>query len=120
MERQEGGYDMIYYLLVVFNVFAASCCQMMLKQGARKGYSPLWRQYLNPWVITGYVVLGLTMVLNIFCMSHGVQVKEVGIIESLAYLFVPILSFFCFRERITWMKVGAIATILLGITIFFM
>ena len=85
---------MIYYLLVVFNVFAASCCQMMLKQGARKGYSPLWRQYLNPWVITGYVVLGLTMVLNIFCMSHGVQVKEV--------------------------KVGAIATILLGITIFFM
>ena len=110
---------MIYYLLVIFNVFAASCCQMMLKQGARKHYAPWWRQYLNPWVVTGYLVLGLTMMLNIFCMSHGVQIKEVGIIEALAYLFVPLLSYFCFQERITWMKVCAIMAILLGITIFF-
>lgn len=110
---------MNYYLLVAFSVFVASCCQMMLKQGARKSYTPWWRQYLNPWVVTGYVVLGLTMMLNIFCMSHGVQIKAVGIIEALAYLFVPFLSYICFHERITWMKVSAIATILMGITIFF-
>ena len=110
---------MNYYLLVAFSVFVASCCQMMLKQGARKSYTPWWRQYLNPWVVTGYVVLGLTMMLNIFCMSHGVQIKAVGIIEALAYLFVPFLSYFCFHERITWVKVCAIATILMGITIFF-
>lgn len=108
-----------YYLLVVFNVFAASCCQMMLKQGARKNYTPWWKQYLNPWVVMGYILLGLTMIMNIFCMSRGVQIKEVGIIEALAYLFVPLLSYICFHERITWMKVCAIVTILLGITIFF-
>ena len=109
----------MYYFLVILNVFVASCCQMMLKQGALKKYVPWWKQYLNPWVISGYAILGVTMILNILCMSHGVQVKEVGIIESLAYLFVPILSFFCFREKISWMKICAIATILLGITIFF-
>lgn len=110
---------MNYYILVAFSVFIASCCQMMLKQGTRKNYAPWWRQYLNPWVITSYGLLGLTMILNIFCMSHGVQIKAVGIIEALAYMFVPFLSYFCFHERITWMKVCAIATILLGITIFF-
>jgi drug/metabolite transporter (DMT)-like permease len=110
---------MNYYLLVVFNVFVASCSQMLLKQGALKEYTPWWRQYFNPWVIAGYGVLGVTLIGNIFCMSNGVQVKEISIIEALAYLFVPILSFFCFHEKISWLKVCAIATILFGITIFF-
>ena len=77
MERQKGGFDMIYYLLVVFNVFAASCCQMMLKQGARKGYSPLWRQYLNPWVIGGYAIMGCTLLLNVFCMSTDTIINDI-------------------------------------------
>lgn len=109
----------MFYILVVFCVFAASCSQILLKQGARKNYTSFCRQYLNPWVITGYGVLGLTMILNIFCMSHGVQVKEVSIIEALSYLFVPILSFFFFRESITRMKVFAIFMILGGIIVFF-
>lgn len=110
---------MMYYLLVVLNVFVASCSQILLKQGARKGYNPWWRQYVNPWVAAGYTLLGLTMVTNIFCMSHGVQVKEVCIIESLAYVFVPALSFYIFGESISHTKVCAIAIILIGIVIFF-
>ena len=110
---------MIYYLLVVFSVLAAAGAQMLLKQGAKKEYSSFWRQYLNPWVIGGYGIMGASLLLNIFCLSHGVQVKEVSITESLSYLFVPCLSWIFFKERITWRKAGAIVVIMVGVGVFF-
>ena len=109
----------MYYLLVILSVFAAAGAQMLLKQGARQNYAGFWQQYLNPWVIGGYAILACSLVLNIFCMSHGVQVKEVSTIESLSYLFVPCLAFILFGERITSRKVLAIAVIMAGVILFF-
>ena len=111
---------MLCYLLVILSVFAAAGAQMLLKQGARKNYLGFWRQYLNPWVIGGYAIMVCSLLLNIFCMSCGIQVKEVSTIESLSYLFVPYMAFFLFRERITWRKVGAIAIIISGVILFFL
>ena len=110
----------MYYLLVILSVFAAAGAQMLLKQGARQNYVNFWRQYLNPWVIGGYAIMARSLVLNIFCMSRGVQVKEVSTIESLSYLFVPVLAFLLFREKITWRKAGAIAIIISGVILFFL
>ncbi len=109
----------MYILLVILSVFAAACAQILLKQAARQGYATWWRQYLNGYVVGGYTILLGAMALNIFAMSHGVLVKEVSIIESLSYLFVPLLSFCVFRERITWRKIGATGIIIVGIIIFF-
>lgn len=111
---------MMYKLLVICSVFAAAGAQMLLKQGAKKDYPTFWRQYLNLWVIGGYGIMGASLLLNIFCLSHGVQVKEVSIIESLSYLFVPLLSWLFFKEKITWRKAGAIAVIMTGVVVFFM
>ena len=109
----------MYIVLVILSVFAAACAQMLLKQGARQNYTPWWRQYLNIWVISGYMVMAGCLVLNIFCMSHSVQAKEVSSIESLSYLFVPCLAFLLFKEPITRRKIAAITIIITGIIIFF-
>ena len=109
----------MYKLIVIFSVFAAAGAQMLLKQGAKQEYPSFWKQYLNPWVISGYVIMGASLMLNIFCMSRGVQVKEVSIIESLSYLYVPCLSWLFFKEAVTWRKVGAISVIMAGIIVFF-
>ncbi len=109
----------MYYLLVILSVFAAACAQMLLKQGAQQNHVGFWRQYLNPWVIGGYAIMACSLILNIFCMSRGVQVKEVSVIESLSYLFVPTLAFFLFREKITLRKGFAIALIITGLICFF-
>lgn len=109
----------MYIALVILSVFVAACAQMLLKQGARRKYATFLRQYLNGWVISGYVIMGCTMILNIFCLSRGVMLKEVSIIESLSYLFVPILSLIFFKEKITLRKILAIALIMVGIAIFF-
>lgn len=107
------------YVIVILSVFLASCAQMLLKQGARQQYDTWWRQYINGWVIGGYTIMLGAMLMNIFAMSRGVEVKEVSIIESMSYLFVPILSFIVFKERFTWRRVGAIAVIIIGIIVFF-
>ena len=109
----------MFYILVILSVFAAACAQMLLKQGARQNYIGFWRQYLNPWVIGGYTIMACSLILNIFCMSRGVQVKEVSVIESLSYLFVPTLAFFLFKEQLTKRKLCAITIIICGIIIFF-
>lgn len=110
----------MYITLVILSVFAAACAQMLLKQGAQQNYIGFWRQYINPWVIGGYAIMAGSLVLNIFCMSRGVQVKEVSTIESLSYLFVPCLAFLLFKEKITWRKVGAIIIIIGGVILFFL
>lgn len=109
----------MYIAIVILSVFAAACAQMLLKQGAQMNYTTWWRQYINVWVIGGYVIMACSLVLNIFCMSRGVQVKEVSVIESLSYLFVPILAFFLFKEQLTKRKLCAITIIICGIIIFF-
>lgn len=107
------------YLIVILSVFLASCSQMLLKQGARQEYEVWWRQYVNGWVISGYVILFSTMVMNIFAMSRGVKVQEVSIIEAISYLFVPVLSFVIFKEKLTWRKIAAILIIITGVMVFF-
>ena len=109
----------MYYLIVILSVMAAAGAQMLLKKAATIHYPSLWRQYVNPWVIGGYAIMGLAMLANVFAMSKGVQLKEVGIIESLSYLFVPCLAFMLFKEKLGWKKVGAIGIIMVGIIIFF-
>lgn len=109
----------MYYLLVISSVFLAACAQMLLKQGACQQYTKWWRQYANGWVIGGYAIMFGTMVMNIFAMSKGVQIKELSIIESMSYLFVPALSFIVFQEKLTWRKILAIAIIITGVIVFF-
>lgn len=109
----------MYYILVILAVFSAAGAQMLLKKAATIKYPSVIRQYLNPWVIGGYSIMGVVMLVNIFAMSKGVQLKEVGIMESLSYLFVPCLSWMIFKERLTWLKILAIAVIMVGVIVFF-
>ena len=109
----------MYYIIVILSVLAAAGAQMLLKKAAGNHYPTFWRQYVNPWVIGGYAIMGLAMLANIYAMSKGVQLKEVGIIEALSYLFVPCLAFMLFKEKLGWRKIGAIGIIVAGIVIFF-
>ena len=109
----------MYYIVVIVAVLTAAFAQMMLKKSACSEHVSVVREYLNPWVLGGYCLMGISLLVNIFAISRGVQVKEVSIIESLSYLFVPLLSWLFFGERITTRKALAIAIILVGITVFF-
>lgn len=63
--------------------------------------------------------MACSLVLNIWCLSKGVQVKEVSVIEAMSYLFVPMLAFMLFKEKLTMRKICAIGIIIGGVIIFF-
>jgi len=109
----------MYILLVVFSVLMASFAQILLKKGAIMTHPSFVREYVNGWVIGGYFILGASMLINIFAMSRGVQLKELSVIESFSYLFVPLLSTLFFKEVISKKKILAIAMIMAGVILFF-
>ena len=109
----------MYYIVVISSVFIAALSQLLLKSSSKDEHENVIREYLNWKVICGYGMMGVSLLMNIFAMSKGVQVKEVSIIESLSYLFVPALSFFVFKEKLSWQKIGAIAVIMVGVVAFF-
>ena len=108
-----------YHVVVAGSVLVAAFAQMALKKGASLPHRSIVREYLNPWVIGGYALMLCSVVIDVACIRCGVQVKEVSTIESLSYLFVPLLGFLFFGEKITLRKAGAIALILAGVVVFF-
>ena len=60
------------------------------------------------------------MIANIWCMSKGLQLKELSIIEAMSYFFVPALSWLFFREPINRRKAIAIGIIIIGVIVFFL
>lgn len=110
----------IWHLIAILSVALAALAQMALKKGASKHYDNVIREYLNIWVAGGYAIMFAVLMLDVYCISKGVKVKEISSIESFSYLFVPALSFCFFGERITLRKAGAIALIITGTIVFFL
>jgi len=109
----------MFYALALFNVFVAAVAQMLLKKSAATKHTSFVCEYLNPWVIGGYSLMVFSLVSNVYVLSQGVLLKELGTLEACGYLFVPILSYFFYKERINLKKVIAIALVLTGVVIFF-
>lgn len=109
----------MYYIVVITSVFIAALSQLLLKSSSKDKHENVIREYLNWKVVCGYGMMGVSLMMNIFAMSKGIQVKEVSIMESLSYLFVPFLSFLVFKEKLSWQKMGAIAVIMIGVVVFF-
>lgn len=110
----------MFYILAVFNVFIAGVAQMMLKKSAAQKHSSIINEYVNPWVITAYILMAVSLVSNIFVMSRGVLLKEMGVIGASSYLFVPVLAAVCFKDKFKKKKIFSIALIISGTVVFFL
>ncbi len=52
-------------------------------------------------------------------MRHGVQLKEMAMLESLGYIFVPLLSVVLLKEQVSKRIVCGILLIIFGIVVFY-
>lgn len=111
---------MIYYICVILGIFACSLSQLMLKKSANNMHKSMVAEFVNPWVITAYTIFFGSLLINIWALSKGVMLKELAILEALGYIFVPILSFFVLKERISFRTIGGIGVILFGILVFYL
>ena len=105
-------------LLLVLSVVVASLSQILLKKSAEKSYPSLLREYLYPWVISGYGLMVVSTLLTVGGYA-GLEYKNGAVIESLGFVLVMLLSRLFFREKITKKKLIGNALILLGIVVFY-
>ena len=109
----------IYYLLLFAGVLAASVSLVLLKKAAGKQHKSFLREYLNPWVICGYMLLLGSTVFNISGL-RGLSFMNGPVIESFGYVLVLFLSRFFFGEKITIRKLAGVGCILAGVIVYYL
>lgn len=109
----------VYYMLGILSVTIASFSQVLLKKGAMNTYDSFIREYLNIWVIAGYVMMFASVFLTMI-VYRGVDFMNVPVLEAFGYVLVPVLSYIFFKESLTRRKMLGIACILMGIIIYYM
>ena len=108
------------YLFVILGIFACSVSQLFLKKSANKEHRSKMFEILNPQVVFSYGIFFCTLLINIWAMSRGVQLKEMAMMESLGYVFVPLLSFLILHESISKRTILSIFVIIFGIFVFYL
>lgn len=106
-----------YHLLFLFAVVVAGFGQVALKRAAMEQGRSLLLQYANGYVLLGYFLMLCSMGM-ISVAYRGVPFKEGPMLESLTFIWVPLLSSFFLRERITKNKTLGFLIIIFGVVIF--
>ena len=109
-----------WILLIAASATVASFAQVLLKKAAQEPHENFIKEYLNFKVIAGYGLMFVGMGLSMFAYRMGVDYKNGPVMESIANIWVVILSYIFFREGITKNKVIGNALIILGIVFFYM
>ena len=102
----------IYVLMFALSIIIASISQIILKKGAKEK-----NIYINKYTIAGYSL----MVISTLCTLigyKGVELTLSGILQSLSFVFVPIFSYKCLKEKIKKQTIIGIGIIILGIVIY--
>ena len=108
------------YLFVILGILSCSLSQLLLKKSAKAVHASKIYEVLNPNVIISYAVFFCSLLVNIWAMSKGMQLKEMAMLESLGYVFVPILSFLILKEHISRRTICATLIVLLGVFVFYL
>ena len=108
-----------YYLFLFGSVILASVSQILLKISAKKQHGSFLKEYLNVFVIAGYVLMVGATLTTIFAY-RGIEYKNGPIIESLSYVLVMVLSHLILREKTTVRKLIGYGLILVGVIAFYL
>ena len=106
------------YLLLVLCVLSASLGHVMFKSTANtlKSLNSIWGLALEPIFITALCLYGITTIGWIWCLQD-VPLSKAYLFMSLAYVFIPLLSWICFGEIISLQYIFSVCLIVCGIMV---
>lgn len=106
-----------FFFLMILAEFIASSSQMLLKKSAEKSYASVIKEYLNVFVIAGYSLLLVSMVISIFCYD-GLGYMGTVVMEPISYVIVMFMARAFFKEKLTARKLIGMGLIVCGIAVF--
>ena len=109
----------VFVCIYISSVLVASISQVMLKTSAGKVYKNRIFEYLNPLVVIAYGLFFVSTFLTMYALKV-VPLSMGNLLEASGYIFVPVLSFFALKEKMTKnMWIGS-AFIIAGILVYSM
>ncbi|MCH5280674.1 MAG: multidrug ABC transporter [Lachnospiraceae bacterium] len=106
----------MYIAIFLGSVLIAAISQVLLKKSAMKQYKNRLLEYFNPYVICGYGILFLSMLMTVFAY-RGVDMKTGPVLEATSYLYVAVLSAIFLKEKISAKKKIGLFVIIVGVVI---
>jgi len=107
----------LYSLILLGSVFVSSVSQILLKKGAEREYPSRIREYLNPFVMSGYALFFGCTLISMYALKV-VPLSMAPVIEAFGYVFVAILSFLFLKEKFTRRQLVGTALIVLGVVVY--
>ncbi|MBP5157228.1 MAG: EamA family transporter [Treponema sp.] len=104
-----------YYLVIVLAVLLSAVAQLLMKKSAARPHKSIIFEYLNPIVLSGYVLFFCATVINLYALSHVKLAVASALTESLSFICAIITGRVFFRERLTRRKIIGSAVILVGV-----
>ncbi len=108
---------LLFSCVLLFGVFVSAISQVMLKKAAQKTYDSRIKEYLNPLVITAYLIFVGTTFLSIIAY-RGIPLSLGPVLEATSYIYVTIFGVKIFGEKINKQKILALCMIIAGIIIY--
>ena len=103
-------------ILMLLAALLAAVSQILLKKSAMKTHKSWIYEYLNIYVISGYLLLSGSLLLNVWAYQE-MEYRFGQAINAVSYVFVLILGRIFLGEKITARKVIGNAIIIAGILI---
>lgn len=100
---------------MILNAFLSAISQTLLKKSANINYNKFILQYLNVYVILGYMIFFIVLFINIYVIKK-LNLSIVSVFsESLPYILSIISGYIFFKEKITKNKIVGALIIVIGI-----
>lgn len=108
---------LLYSAILLVGVFISSVSQVMLKKAALKNHPTVIKEYLNPLVITAYILFFGTTLLSIF--AYKVIPLSLGsVLESTSYIYITFFGTVVFKEKLNKQKIFSLILIIGGILVY--
>lgn len=108
---------LLYTSFLFLSVIISAFSQVLLKKSALKEHNSRIKEYLNPYVISGYAIFFAAVFLDMLALEK-VPVSFIPIVESSSYVFIIIFSKIFFNEKVSARKIISIAVIFTGLVIY--
>lgn len=106
-----------YVYFAFFSVMLSAVSQILLKESAQKKYNSKIHEYVNIYVVAGYVIVFICMALMVIAYK-GMPLKIGIAIEPLTYFCTMVLCRLLLHEIITIKRLIGNVLIIIGIVIF--
>ncbi|MBR4473385.1 MAG: multidrug ABC transporter [Oscillospiraceae bacterium] len=107
----------VYVLIAMVGVFLSSVSQVLLKKAAMRQYDSFIQEYLNPLVISAYILFLAATFVAVYAYK-GIPLSLGPILEATSYIYITIWGISIFHEKTDKNKLIALGLIICGIMIY--